>query len=191
MNKKILTTTITSSVMGAILIGALVYFNFFDDAKVNEGGKEIGDKCLVQNVTMLNSESSTWNVKNNEGKKITIINFWATYCNPCLAEIPYFEQAKNEYKDDLDIIAIHVADSKDINYFNNYVTYRWAGYNMSFGLDKGNNDSYYKRLGGNDILPMTVIVDREGYITYSQNSSVTYELLKTQIEYILQKEKTN
>lgn len=31
--------------------------------------------------------------------KIKVINFWATWCKPCMEELPYFEQIHKEYKD--------------------------------------------------------------------------------------------
>ncbi len=34
-------------------------------------------------------------IKNSE--KPTIINFWASFCKPCLEEIPYFQQAVKKY----------------------------------------------------------------------------------------------
>ena len=30
---------------------------------------------------------------------LTVINFWATWCKPCVAEIPHFEEARKTYKD--------------------------------------------------------------------------------------------
>ena len=35
-----------------------------------------------------------------ESKTPMIVNFWATFCKPCIAEIPYFEAAVNKYKKD-------------------------------------------------------------------------------------------
>ncbi|HYV53089.1 MAG TPA: TlpA disulfide reductase family protein [Chitinophagaceae bacterium] len=35
-----------------------------------------------------------------ESKTPLIVNFWATFCKPCIAEIPYFESAVNKYKKD-------------------------------------------------------------------------------------------
>ena len=35
-----------------------------------------------------------------ESKTPLIINFWATYCKPCVAEIPYFQEALKKYKKD-------------------------------------------------------------------------------------------
>jgi thiol-disulfide isomerase/thioredoxin len=34
-----------------------------------------------------------------DAKEPTIINFWATFCKPCIAELPYFQALANKYKD--------------------------------------------------------------------------------------------
>lgn len=33
-----------------------------------------------------------------DSKEPTIINFWATFCKPCIAELPYFQALANQYK---------------------------------------------------------------------------------------------
>ena len=38
-------------------------------------------------------------ILNFEDDKIYVINFWATWCAPCIKELPYFEQLNAEYKD--------------------------------------------------------------------------------------------
>ena len=37
---------------------------------------------------------------NKKDDKIHIVNFWATWCAPCVKELPYFEQINEEFKDD-------------------------------------------------------------------------------------------
>ena len=39
--------------------------------------------------------------------KAVFINLWATYCAPCVEELPYFEQLAQAHPDDLVILAIH------------------------------------------------------------------------------------
>lgn len=43
---------------------------------------------------------------NEEEDQIYVINFWATWCKPCIQELPYFEAAQNRYKDDVKVILL-------------------------------------------------------------------------------------
>lgn len=43
-------------------------------------------------------------------EKIQIINFWATWCAPCVDELPAFEKLRENYKDQVDIILISLDD---------------------------------------------------------------------------------
>ncbi|MDA0327372.1 MAG: TlpA disulfide reductase family protein [Bacteroidetes bacterium] len=38
--------------------------------------------------------------------KTYVINFWATWCAPCIKELPYFEQLQQEFKDQVEVILI-------------------------------------------------------------------------------------
>lgn len=36
---------------------------------------------------------------NKKDEKVYVVNFWATWCAPCVKELPYFEKVNKEYKD--------------------------------------------------------------------------------------------
>ncbi len=38
---------------------------------------------------------------NKKDNKIHVVNFWATWCAPCVKELPYFEKINKEYKSDI------------------------------------------------------------------------------------------
>ena len=48
------------------------------------------------------------------GCKLTMVNIWATFCNPCVAEMPELAQLQKEFGDDLQIIGI-IVDAADRN----------------------------------------------------------------------------
>lgn len=48
--------------------------------------------------------------------KIRIINFWATWCKPCVAELPYFEKINSEYKDkNVEVMLVSLDDIKKLD----------------------------------------------------------------------------
>ena len=104
--------------------------------------------------------------------KVTVINFWATWCTPCCAELPHFDKLYQTYGDDVAIIALHsdlVTDDVDA-YLANY------DYTIPFALDDAGIIAAY---GGSVMLPQTIVLDRNGVITYNQVGSVTHELLES------------
>ncbi|MDO6758652.1 TlpA disulfide reductase family protein [Tamlana sp. 2_MG-2023] len=55
---------------------------------------------------------------NQKDDKIHVVNFWATWCAPCVKELPYFEQLNDTYKDEnVEVLLVsldfpHMYDSK-------------------------------------------------------------------------------
>ena len=41
-----------------------------------------------------------------EKDKTLVVNFWATWCKPCIKELPYFEAAQTKYNDDIRVILV-------------------------------------------------------------------------------------
>ena len=40
------------------------------------------------------------------GSKTYIVNFWATWCAPCVKELPHFESIQENYKEDVEVILV-------------------------------------------------------------------------------------
>jgi thiol-disulfide isomerase/thioredoxin/NAD-dependent dihydropyrimidine dehydrogenase PreA subunit len=207
VKKRNLVVKITAAVLSVALLGsALVYYNFiYEDAHtlhVDADGDGTCDECdsLIGNVVgavcygydvKLFDENGltgeTFNPAKNQGK-ITVINFWGTWCSGCLKELPYFDQIATEYKDEVTVLAIHTDMLFNDAKFSaaQYVLENYPDSDMIFGKDElmteVNADEYYTMLGGSGAYPITLILDGEGIIIAKFMHEVTYDELKSVIE---------
>lgn len=173
----------------AVLIGALVYYNFIDVEKKPDPptdvtiGYEVGQTAPDFTVKLYGSDGS-FTLSENRGK-VTVVNFWATWCTPCVQEIPYFDMLAKD-RPDVSVIAIHGSSTRDVNAF---IESNWAGHVLTFAQDnlEGATCLTYQLLGGKSTWPMTVVVDEEGVVLYNSTQSFhNYEDLKTLIDGLIE-----
>jgi thiol-disulfide isomerase/thioredoxin len=96
--------------------------------------------------------------------KPTIINFWATWCGPCMAELPAIQKIQDSYQGKLQVLAIAVQDSRlNVSKFIKDNPH----YKLVFLTDPGMQESESKLSSffGLNSLPVSVFVDAQGKIT--------------------------
>jgi thiol-disulfide isomerase/thioredoxin len=101
------------------------------------------------------------NIKEWDGKLI-FLNFWATWCPPCLKEIPDFIELQEDYGDQgFQIIGIAIDDEMSVREYVNEV-----GMNYPTMVVESEGVGLAKRFGnGPGVLPYTVIINRDGEIS--------------------------
>lgn len=57
---------------------------------------------------------------NKKGDKITVINFWATWCGPCVKELPYFESVAAK-RQDVDIYLVSLDFVEKLDRVNSFI----------------------------------------------------------------------
>ena len=177
--KKLITRSISAVVLLAILVGSIAYYWNIETAPAAEQGNEVGDLCYGRELEIIDGYGSTGQVIDPTATgKITVINFWATWCTPCINELPYFNEIAKAYED-VSVIAIHASPAS--NTAPGYIAEHYADWKVIFSVDPGNSE-YYTALGGRGTYPYTIVLDENGIITNVFFSSVTYEDLATAIE---------
>ena len=187
--RRTITRSITAIVMAAVLVGAIAYYwnketpapasPVTDEAR----GNQVGDLCYSDNLQIITPEGiSEETIDPTTTGKITIINFWGTWCTPCVNELPYFDQIAREYPDDVTVVAIHSAVSRETA--PAYIADHYPDSPMVFSWDGGEGftGEYYTALGGRGTYPYTVVLDENGIIVEIFVSSLHYEDLKTVVE---------
>lgn len=122
--------------------------------------------------TLRTIDGELFTLSKNRGKVI-LLNFWGTWCGPCLQEIPDFNKLYNKYrKNGLEIVGVTLAspgaDNSDeyIQKFMNYYKMNYTILTDINGFETQVVTSEYGRALNRAItgVPTTLIIDREGYI---------------------------
>jgi thiol-disulfide isomerase/thioredoxin len=104
--------------------------------------------------------------------KIVLLNFWATWCGPCRAEIPDLVDLQKRYADKLEIIAL-ATEEDDADQVRRFVLHSGINYRVAMAPD-----DVVREYGGVAALPTSFVIDREGRIVQKHiglNDPTLYE----------------
>jgi cytochrome c biogenesis protein CcmG, thiol:disulfide interchange protein DsbE len=127
-------------------------------AQISVGGRaEVGDQAPDFELPALDG-NGTVRLSDFRGRPV-VLNFWASYCNPCRDEFPLFKQALREHAaDDLAVVGVAFQDvPSDSRAFVRATGARWPN-----GIDE--RGTVGKQDYGVLALPQTFFIDRDGKI---------------------------
>ncbi|MFM8342374.1 MAG: TlpA family protein disulfide reductase [Methylomonas sp.] len=114
--------------------------------------------------------------------KIVVINFWATWCSPCLKEIPEFIKLQDSYKqNDVQFIGIAIDDLESVEQYlasinNNYPQLIAGDSGIELSKQFGNNAN---------AVPYTVIIDQTGKIVHRHSGELSGDQLAALLKPII------
>jgi thiol-disulfide isomerase/thioredoxin len=109
----------------------------------------------------------------NSHGKVILLNFWATWCGPCRAEIPDLVGLQNKYKDRLQVIGL-VVDGDDPAEIKRFVEESGINYPVALATD-----DIRIQYGGIGALPTSFVLDGEGRVVQKHEglrNPVLYEV---------------
>ena len=120
------------------------------------------------------------NLADFKGKPM-LINFWATWCPPCLEEIPYFVELVDKYKDDgLVVLGISTDDTADqVRPFANNLK---MNYPVLIGLDQPEVE---RAFGAMWAIPVTIFVKKDGTVCKTHRGTQTKEFFEQHVKALL------
>lgn len=115
--------------------------------------------------------------------KPLLINFWATWCDPCREEFPDLVKLEAEYRSKVDVITISLDDlaeiDRDVPKFLASVRSEMPAYLLKTADDDAAIRLVSKDWAGN--LPFTILIGANGSTVYQRNGKFRYETLKENI----------
>ena len=180
MDKKNIKKYISNGIF--ILILALILFVPSAKALVIQGLMQIGlFNPDVQSEKTLAAPALDLKFKDQNGKtialnelkgKVVFLNFWATWCPPCLAEMPSINKLYQQYKNNGDVVFILLDADSDFEKANGYMKakkYDMPVYQMASNVPE-------QIFAGS--LPTTVVFDKKGRLSFKHEGAANYHSKK-------------
>ncbi len=103
------------------------------------------------------------------GKQITVVEFWATWCPPCIASVPHLTKLQHRYADgSVRVVGITESDSRNpIEKVRQFVERMGDKMDYTVGFDTdGHVIKSYMEAAGLDGIPTAFVVDKNGTIAW-------------------------
>ena len=127
---------------------------------------KLGD--IMHDFTITTIDGTEFNLATAlENKKGVLINFWYSTCSPCINEFPYLVEAYEQYKDDIEVIALNNYAPDNENAVKTFA----ATMGLTFPVAKD-----FSKLGqafGIQYYPTSIFVDRYGTICLIEIGGLT------------------
>ncbi len=147
--------------------------NEIEDTEEVEVGLYVGQQAPDFELQTLSGE--TVRLSDFRGKRV-MVNFWATWCPPCRAEMPDMEKFYNAK--DVEILAVNLTDTEtSIGAIENFVD----EFELTFPilLDSNLDVSFLYKI---QPIPTTFMVDSNGIIRFHAFSALNYDLMVREFE---------
>jgi thiol-disulfide isomerase/thioredoxin len=117
---------------------------------------QVGSQVPDFDITLYTSTGTEkHNIKEFRGK-VVILEFWATYCGPCIPAMDHLYDVQYQMKNDLVVIAVTDEERwKVANYLKKRPTYLQIG----LDVDKRLNQMFYHQF-----MPHTIVIDPQGFL---------------------------
>lgn len=107
------------------------------------------------------NDNNTFNFNQTKGK-VVLVNFWATWCPPCIAEMPSMQKLYTDYKDKIEFVFISNENAETIQRFFNKKEYSFNAYTpISSAPEPFNVTS----------IPRTFLLDKTGRIVIDKTGA--------------------
>jgi peroxiredoxin len=135
----------------------MVFSNFLFSQDESLAGKKAPDFVLKTN------EGENYKLSENIGTGPIVVNFWATWCIPCIEELKHMKSLYKKYSEkNVQFLAIAIDDPKTVGRVNSFV----KSHNYPFKILLDTNSEVI-HLYQSKVPPFTVLIDKTGQIVYT------------------------
>lgn len=176
-----------------VIAGAYLLYNQLS-GKVSLGGlasapqstQSSGDETepapqLAPDFTIYDKDNNPVKLSDFRGKPV-ILNFWASWCGPCVSEMPEFQNFYDQYGEDIHFVLVNLTDGSQetVETASKFVSDQGYTFPIYFDKDLDAAAAY-----GVNAVPVTYFLDAEGYLVVWAQGALTADMLQQGVDKLL------
>jgi len=118
-------------------------------------------------IVLKDLEGKEHNLNDYKGKTV-IVSFWASWCRPCLEEMPSLVKLKEDNKESLEILAVNIREDKDV------IKHFTKGMNINFPVIRDMTSEVVKNWKVY-VYPSNFVVDKMGKVRYAATGAMDWQ----------------
>ena len=148
----------------------------FSPSIIDENKRDLVDDYNWQ---LQDIEGSSVNFNTSENK-VVLINFWATWCPPCIAEMPSLHKLYDDYQDKIDF---YFVSNEEVGVLNDFLSKNNYAFKVHIPKTK------YPESFNVSSIPRTFLIDKDGNIVIDKTGAANWnsEKVRNQIDALLAK----
>lgn len=113
----------------------------------------------LQSLALSDMDNSPRSISEYRGKPL-LINFWASWCRPCVKEMPALQRLQDAFTtDEFQVIAINISENQTS--INNFLSQQETQLTMDILIDENGTALGSKLI---DVMPSSFVMDAEGNV---------------------------
>ena len=179
MNQSTYKLIVTLLVLVIVIGGSmLLYRNLGQNIDLGElVPTESISKNAAPDFTVTDGDGNEVKLSDFRGKGV-VLNFWASWCGPCKSEMPHFQEAFEEFGEDVQFLMVNMSDAFGDSRADAQKVLEQNGYTFPVFYDTKAECAYGYGISG---IPVTVFIDADGNIVSMKTGMISKADLERRI----------
>lgn len=167
--------------MKKLIALALILLMLLSLAGCGQNTETTAEKTSAPNLFIYDADGNQVRLSDFEGKPV-VLNFWASWCEPCKAEMSGFQEAYEAHGDDIHFLMVNMTDGTQETMETASAYIAKEGFTFPVYYDTNSLAAIFYGIRS---IPATFFIDAEGYIVTYVDTAISKDALQQGIEMIL------